>query len=212
MADHPPTVARPVDATGPHPFASFYDDLDGTLAEAWRMLARAVVDRKSPLHTPAVATTGIDGTPQVRTVVLRGVNVGLREVRFHTDRRSGKFAEISRDPRVAVLGYDAGHKIQLRLAGRARLHAGDDDIIAAEAWARSQARSRLCYRQPLAPGAAMSAGAVDGEQLASGFENFVVAVVVVEALEWLYLAHAGHRRARFNWDTAGTMTATWLAP
>jgi pyridoxamine 5'-phosphate oxidase len=189
---------------------SFYDDLAGTLDEAWRVLGRGAVDRRSPLHTPAVATTGIDGQPQVRTVVLRGVDKPNRTLRFHSDARSGKFAELTADPRIAVLGYDAGHKIQLRVTGRATLHTGDN--TAAAAWAKSQAMSRMCYRQAEAPGTALAVSAPAGPLLDDGSEHFVVVSVAIHAIEWLYLAHAGHRRARFVWTDGELTAATWLAP
>ncbi len=192
-----------------HRTPSFYDDLGGTLAEAWRLLSRGVADRRSPLHTPAVATTGLDGSPQVRTVVLRGVDPSARTLRFHTDRRSGKFLELTANPRVAVLGYDNPHKIQLRIGGLAHLHHADE--VAQAAWALSQARSRVCYTQPVAPGTAMEDASVTLEPLASGEENFVVVVVSIEAIEWLYLAHAGHRRARFRFEDE-EWRANWLAP
>ncbi len=193
------------------PIPSFYDDLDGTLAEAWRMLSRGVADRRSPFHTPAVATTGLDGAPRVRTVVLRGVDVASRTIRFHSDARSGKFAEISKEPRVAVIGYDAGHKIQLRLTGRAQLHHGAKDTVATQAWAATGDRSRSGYRQSVGPGAAMATGQLLGPPLVDGFENFVAVRVAIDAIEWLYLAHAGHRRAHFTW-TGETLNARWLAP
>lgn len=193
------------------PIPGFYDDLDATLAEVWRLLSRGVADRRSPFHTPAVATVAADGAPSVRTVVLRGVDPMLRAIRFHTDIRSRKFGEIASQPRVALLGYDPGHKIQLRLAGYATAHTGPADQAAVAAWAATRDRSRVCYMQAVAPGEAMPAGAVAEPALADGFQNFVAVTVEVDEIEWLYLAHPGHRRARFAWP-GGRLEATWLAP
>ncbi|MGL4242793.1 MAG: pyridoxamine 5'-phosphate oxidase family protein [Beijerinckiaceae bacterium] len=197
------------------PAPSFYDDLDGTLAEAWRLLGRGVADRRSPFHHPAVATIGLDGRPQVRTVILRGCDVAGRTLRFHTDRRSAKVAEIATQSRVAMHFYDPGHKIQLRVSGEAAAHR--DDIIADAAWAGSRLFSRQCYGIAPGPGVAIEAGPafalpdVTEDATADGRGNFVAVTLAIDELEWLYLAAAGHRRARFTWDT-GAFSATWLVP
>jgi hypothetical protein len=162
------------------------------------------------MHTPAVATTGLDGRPQVRTVVLRGLDVASRSLRFHTDRRSGKFGELSADPRIAVLGYDAGRKVQLRIGGVATLHADSD--VAERAWAGSRPMSMMCYRQARSPGSALFTAQIDDATLPDGRENFTVVVVTITEVEWLYLAAQGHRRARFTWGPDEALSATWLAP
>jgi pyridoxamine 5'-phosphate oxidase len=195
--------------SGPSFIPSFYNDLTETGAEAWRVIGRGAVDRRSPFHTPSVATIGLDGQPQARTVVLRAVDPVARTLRFHTDRRSTKFVELSADARVTVLGYDAGRKIQLRLAGRATLHHGD--ALATAAWAQSRAMSQACYAQTEAPGTPLTHAGNAPSGTDAGFANFTVVSVQIFELEWLYLAHEGHRRARFAWGT-GKLQQTWLAP
>ncbi len=192
------------------PIPSHYNDLSGSLAEAWRLLTRGAADRKSPMHTPAVATIGVDGRPRVRTVVLRHADPSARTLRFHTDVRATKVSEFAANPSVQIMTYDAGNKIQLRLLGRATAHHGDD--VAHAAWDRSQLQSQQCYRQQASPGTtaddpltALVPMAADGQQ------NFVAVVVTIDELEWLYLAHSGHRRARFRW-VDGQLTSSWLAP
>ena len=47
----------------------------------------------------------------------------------------------------------------------------------------------------------------------AGRDNFCAILCTAFELEWLYLAAAGHRRARFAWSESGALTtATWLAP
>jgi pyridoxamine 5'-phosphate oxidase len=197
----------------PHP--SFYDDLDGTLAEAWRLIARGVADRRSPFHHPVVATTGLDGSPQARTVILRGCDVAGRTLRFHTDARSEKVREIDADPRAALHFYDPGSKIQLRLTGEAALHR--DDAIADAAWAGSRVFSRQCYGIAPGPGTPIAQSRdfvlpdVTDEATAAGRAHFTAVTIRVLRLEWLYLAAAGHRRARFAW-AGDVASAEWLAP
>lgn len=198
MSPHPPTF-----------IPSFYDDLGETIAEAWRVVGRGAVDRKSPLHTPTVATTGLDGSPRLRTVVLRASDSSARTLWFHTDQRSAKFAELSRDPRIAIMGYDPGRKIQVRLSGTATLHITDD--VAKAAWAKSRPTSLVCYQQVEPPGSPLNTPRSLASPDTDGFANFVVIAATVQELDWLYLAHEGHRRARCTWTSTGAH-ATWLAP
>jgi pyridoxamine 5'-phosphate oxidase len=197
------------------PPPSFYDDLDGTLAEAWRLIARGVADRRSAFHHPVVATLGLDGTPRARTVILRGCDAAGRVLRFHTDQRSEKVREIAACPDVALHFYDPGAKIQLRLAGRATAHR--DDAVADTAWAGSRVFSRQCYGIAPGPGTPIAAGEdfslpdTTDEATAAGRAQFVAVTVEIVTLEWLYLAAAGHRRARFDW-TGGALKASWLTP
>ncbi|GJD48477.1 Pyridoxine/pyridoxamine 5'-phosphate oxidase [Methylobacterium crusticola] len=198
MTDHPP----------------FYDDLPGCLAEAWLRLGEGVAQRRGAFHTPALATTGRDGAPRLRTVVLRGADAAARSLRFHCDARSDKAREIARDPRVALHAYDAGAKIQLRVEGAATLHG--DDAVAEAAWAASLPMSRVGYATAPAPGTPIPAGDAyalpgDAAQAQGGRAHFRAVVVAVARLEFLYLARAGHRRALFTWE-AGAAGATWLAP
>jgi pyridoxamine 5'-phosphate oxidase len=190
------------------------DDLDLTHAEAWGLLGRGVADRKCAFHSPAVATIGLDGHPRSRTVVLRAVDHPSRSLQFHTDRRSAKVAELQADPRASVLFYDAGWKVQIRIGGQATLH--DEDLVGAEAWHRTRPMSRVCYTQSSAPGSIATEPAVavlpDPRGDAFARENFVAVRITVLTLEWLYLAHAGHRRALFTYAPDKAVTSTWLAP
>ena len=186
------------------------ETLDDALAEAFRLLSRAVADRRSPLHTPTLGTIAADGAPSLRTVVLRAFDPAARTLRIHTDRRSAKAAEIAANPRAMLHGYDAGAQVQVRLAGRATLH--HDDATAETAWAASREMSRQCYAAAHAPGAPLPAPIPAPADPVAGRPNFAAVTLAIDSLDWLHLAHAGHRRARFAWDGAGSLSATWLAP
>ena len=190
----------------------FYTDLDAVRTEAFRLLSRGVTDRRSPFHTPVVATIGTDGLPQARTVVLRGFDPEARVLRFHTDRRAGKVAELRQSPAVSLLFYDARAKIQVRVVGSAQVHHGD--AVAEAAWAKTRSFSRLCYRQATAPGVIIDDPATGlGEPSDDGLVRFTVVRVAMTALDWLYLSVQGHRRARFVWSPDGIgPDASWMAP
>ena len=195
---------------------AFVYSLEETRAEAFRALDRAASDRRSAMHTPSVATLGLDGSPRSRVVVLRHFDGVERSLRFHTDNRSEKYAELQRDARISVLFYDAGEKIQLRLSGRASLHVSDE--VADQAWASSQAMSRHCYVTEPAPGSVLSDGGAftipKGRTLTDeGRRHFCVVRMQFTRLEWLWLGSDGHRRAVFEWR-AGSIDPlmTWLVP
>ena len=87
-----------MDASAPilsNPLPEFYDDLHAAFNRAWRLLELGTKDRRSVFHTPSIATIAEDCTPEVRTVVLSAASQKDATLRFHTDRRSGKFQQAS---------------------------------------------------------------------------------------------------------------------
>jgi len=194
----------------------FYDDLAATHRHAWTMLEQAVADRDAAFHTVQVASLGLDDAPRVRTVVLRAADAAERTLRFHTDARSPKAAELTREPRVEVLAYDPAAAVQLRLSGAGRVEA--EGTLAQSAWVSSRPMSRKCYRIALAPGTPI-ADPYDGlppdhaqVRPDDGRAAFCIVRISVTRLDWLFLAHEGHRRARFGYGPDGTVTSTWLVP
>lgn len=195
---------------------TFYDDLPASYEEAWTMLTRAKVDRRSAFHTPTIATVDAQGCPQLRTVVLRGADKSAALLRFHTDRRARKVAEIAAQPCVSMHFYDKKSKIQLRVTGVATAHM--DGPLKEDAWAGSRDMSRECYRINKAPGTRLDdandwAIPQNPEDPDLGKENFVAVGIQVQSIEWLYLARGGHRRALFQIGEGGALKAsTWLVP
>ncbi len=102
-----------------------WGNLEAILTEAWAMLARGVANAADPCHTPVLGTSSPHGC-NLRTVVLRQTDQNDRVLICHSDLRAGKVQEIRRDPRVSWLFYHPQEKVQLRIAGQARLHTGDD--------------------------------------------------------------------------------------
>lgn len=194
------------------PLPAFYDALDLTLEEAWTRLVRGAADRRSALHTPVLATIGLDGAPQLRTVVLRAADRKQASLFVHTDARSTKWAEIAARPEIALLFYDPAAKLQLRVAGTAIRHNADE--ITAAAWARTQPMSRICYQVTHPPGRRIETpeeAEFDAAATADGVANFAVLQLTINSIEVLHLAAAGHRRSRF--ERAGeTYTGSWLVP
>jgi len=197
-----------------------YNCLDAVKREAFALLSRGVGDRRSAFHTPVLVTHGLDGFPAARTVVLRAFDPNVRTITIHSDCRSGKMAEITKNDRAAAVFYDARKKIQIRITGHCRLHHQDD--VARNAWRKVPAFSRRCYlAEP--PGSVAEkpssglpselkkrAPALDESEM--GSTNFVVIRFQLLALEWLYLSARGHRRAKIEWRDTNREHAAWLSP
>ena len=188
------------------------DTLDDVVADIVARLEDAAANRKSAMHTPAVASADAD----VRTLVLRGFDRDAMTLRFHSDVRSPKIGVIGADPRVGILLYDKEAKVQLRVRGRCRIERAG--AIADAAWERSANFARRCYLAPKPPGTPEDEPSpnlpedvrdeepTDERLDAEARKNFCVLIVEIAEVDWLYLAHDGHRRAVWDGDRA-----RWLA-
>lgn len=192
-----------------------FDDLEAVRRDWLGRLARGARDRKCPMHAPVVVTGSVDA----RIMVLRAFDQGSACLRFHTDARSPKVAEIAADPRMAVLFYDKSAKIQIRVRGTGRIE--NDGPVADAAWAACTNFARRCY---LGHGPGMLANGPtsglpaefeglepDDEQLIPARPNFAVLLVDIAEIDWLYLAHTGHVRAQFVRDGEG-WAGRWVSP
>ncbi|KAL1520239.1 hypothetical protein AB1Y20_023709 [Prymnesium parvum] len=214
------------------------ESLDATFAHAWRLLRLSVAPRRSPplvsFRTPVVASSDASGAPQQRVMVLRAVECdgydapgpppsALPRLRFHTDVRSRKCAELSGGARCGVLFYDKAEKLQLRAAGRAQLHElRRQHAEAARAWGEAAPMSRKCYFVDEAPGQAVSLEAlrglrealrgVDTQRAEPPSPHFACIVVHVSQLELLYLSHDDSRRAVARYSVADGGASDGSAP
>lgn len=190
-----------------------FDTLDACLTDCRDRLIRAPRDRKSPLHTPVIVTADVDA----RVMVLRAFDASAWRLRLHTDTRAPKAAAIAADPRIAVLFYDKGAKIQIRARGTGAILRTGPEVDAA--WNASTNFARRCYLGE-GPGAGSDAPTSglppefegvepDDAQLIPARENFALLRITLTALDWLYLAHTGHVRAQFNRAGAGEDAAEW---
>ena len=186
------------------------------------MVGRGVQDRHSAFHTPVLATQSAEGS-QARVLVLRAADVAARALTFHTDTRSAKLPELAVDSRAALVFYDGGRKVQLRLKGSISVHANDS--LSHLRWIGSRPSSLRCYlgAQPgnTSPGqtsglpAHVEGREPDVQELVSAEPNFAVLQLSVQRLEWLHLHSRGQRRALFTWADAPASSRCdmrWLKP
>jgi 3-hydroxyisobutyrate dehydrogenase len=185
--------------------------------DTWNRLVNGAVKSRDPLHTPCVATdSGNDIS--LRTVVLRKAIPETKELRFHTDTRSKKWQELTLNPSISALFYDAADRIQIRVKGRAELQLNNE--ITTAAWQKTSLSSRRCYLTNFDP-SSFTDNPTSGlpehieqenfslEESEMGYQNFGIVSIKVQNIDWLWLHHAGHRRAYFDYVSG---SFSWMIP
>lgn len=194
--------------------------LDSMLDLCWDELTAGCSSAKHGFHQPIISTVDSQGFPHARMVVLRGVSRDDRTIWCHTDARAPKVAEIKAQPATAWTFYDRSRKLQTRLLAQAEILTTGP--VWEQAWQRSRLSSRRCYMAPLAPGTQTAAPDPNlpesvrdrvptEEETTPGKTNFAVLKGRVSAIDCLHLAHNGHIRAQFTWDSSGSLKSNWVA-
>jgi len=185
--------------------------------DTWNRLVNGAVKSRDPLHTPCVATHSVNDI-SLRTVVLRKAIPETKELRFHTDTRSKKWQELTLNPSISALFYDAADRIQIRVKGRAELQLNND--ITTAAWQKTSLSSRRCYLTNFDP-SSFTDNPTSGlpehieqenfslEESEMGYQNFGIVSIKVQNIDWLWLHHAGHRRAYFDYIS---YSFSWMIP
>ena len=132
-----------------------------------------------------------------------------RTLTIHTDARARKVGEIQEDPRATFHVWDDKRSIQVR----ARVHVSRAiGEVEEREWEGLSERAQALYGIEPAPATRVDSPA---EQPASPSDaarsNFLVLQAEVTTLEWLFLFHAGHRRALFEWQDERWSSA-WMVP
>jgi 3-hydroxyisobutyrate dehydrogenase len=185
--------------------------------DTWNRLVNGAVKSRDAFHTPCVATQ-CNGDINLRTVVLRKALPEIKELRFHTDTRSKKWKELTLNPSISALFYDAADRIQIRVKGRAVLQFNND--ITAAAWQKTSLSSRRCYLTNFDPSSFTdnpTSGLTEHIEQENftlveseiGFNHFGIVSIQVQNIDWLWLHHAGHRRAYFDYETG---SFSWMIP
>jgi len=185
--------------------------------DTWNRLVNGAVKSRDAFHTPCVATQ-CNGDINLRTVVLRKALPEIKELRFHTDTRSKKWKELTLNPSISALFYDAADRIQIRVKGRAVLEYNNH--ITTAAWQKTSLSSRRCYLTNFDPSSFVdnpTSGLPEYieqenftlEESEIGFNHFGIVSIQVQNIDWLWLHHAGHRRAYFDYVSR---SFSWMIP
>ena len=183
------------------------DSLDAIHQACWQQLRDAALDKLHGWRLMALATVGAsaDDGPQaeLRTVVLREVDVAARQLLFFTDARSPKAAQLAQQPRAALLLWCARLGWQLRL--RVSVEVQTSGLAVSSRWAKVKlSPAAQDYLSPLPPGAPLRGHQPER----ASRDHFAVCTAQVEAIDWLELHPQGQRRALFD----GAGQGRWVTP
>ncbi len=184
----------------PHPWAGALDTL---LQQVWQRLMRGAHDRHAPSRHPTLATVSPDGMPNVRTVVLRGVDKTAGRLEIHTNWRSAKITDIQARPVAALHVWDSGQKLQIRLQTDVDVITGQQ---AAVAWSKVPEGSRTAYSVQ-APGTPIT-HALAYDRLPDP-EAFTILSLRIRSMDILHLG-SDHRRAVYLRDNH--WSGQWVSP
>jgi len=161
----------------------------------WRPLlkvARAREGRQPAARWLQLATTGLDGTPRVRTLVFRGWH-GDDRLELYTDTRSAKFAELMQQPKVELCWLLPKAKQQYRFRAK---WLREEQNSNAERWQSLSPQGRALWGWP-PPGLPLERDADFPEQLEDSValpENFLVVQLQIYRVERLHLTYHPHQR------------------
>ena len=96
------------------------DDLPAIHQACWQQLAACTADKAHAWRVLGLATAD-GGLPDLRSVVLREVDVPARTLMFFTDARSPKVGQITAQPQATLLAWSPVLGWQLRLRVRPQL-------------------------------------------------------------------------------------------
>jgi pyridoxamine 5'-phosphate oxidase len=197
----------------------YYNNLDETYLKIWNLLENGLANRNSPFHIPTFVcgkNQNFDG----RIVVLRGVSKIEKKIWFHSDVRSNKIKILKSNPLSSLLFYDKSEKIQLRISCISKINYQNE--ITKKSWKKTAHMSRQCYLGEHSPGAVSTIPTsgltknIDDfkysiEESEIGYKNFCLVENFIKAIEWLYLAAKGHRRAYFKLNN-DLIEKKWINP
>ena len=190
----------------------FYNSLDETKKEIFSLLFQGVKKRKSNFHNTVLNTVTLDNKPEARTVILRGFDTEKLIVSIHSDLRAKKIVELQKNDNVCLVFYDDQKKIQLRVRGTANIRESYEN-----SWNKLSNWSRRCYLSTRNPGmiCEFALEAPSSEKSKDGLKNFSVIQILINEIEWLFLASQGHRRAIFSVErnkSKLSVNGKWLVP
>ncbi|WP_271782070.1 pyridoxamine 5'-phosphate oxidase family protein [Aquimarina algiphila] len=158
-----------------------------------RDLKAASKTKDHPFRYFTLATSDINGTPKMRTVVLRETNDQLQLI-FYTDKRSEKMNHIKEHDAVSLLFFDTERLLQISIQANAKIITDDSKLQSI--WNQIPQNSRKEYTSKLSPGKAIkNPEAVD---YLEGKHFFSVIKIIPNRIEYLRLKRPNHIRVLFK--------------
>ncbi|MCK8522064.1 pyridoxamine 5'-phosphate oxidase family protein [Aquimarina sp. D1M17] len=158
-----------------------------------RDLQEAAKTPGHPFRYFTLATTNENGTPRLRTVVLREIDQ-LSNLIVYTDKRSEKITHINKHAIVSLLFLDKERLIQLSIEAKATLIEDPEKTRAI--WGQIPEKSKKDYTSKYTPGKEIK-DPQNVEFLTQG--NFFAAIrLIPQKIEYLRLKRPNHIRVLFS--------------
>lgn len=180
--------------------------------EIWNLINDAVSTKKNPLKTVCLSTTGINGFPESRIVVLRNVNKETKTIEIHTDSRSEKYQQLISNPNSSLLFYDPENLRQIRMLAFAKTYHQNE--VALQVLNTLSVLAKNLYGLDTHPG---TEGKIDIQKSANYVEenskkHFVVIRLKILSIDFLELNREFHKRAILSYHDNSLVSASWVMP
>lgn len=182
-------------------------------------LKNSVEDRSHGFHIIQFGTWSQKG-PQIRSVVLRRVELQPLRIYFHTHLESPKISEIRENDMTAIHAYCGQCRKQLRFQGRSRVLTSGP--IYQEQMDHLTPSASRCYLTAFAPSSVLPSyhsNIIDQFQdraptmndKLSVYPQFAVIEFIPSEVDALFLRAQGHMRLQGTYQESG-LQLTWVAP
>lgn len=156
-------------------------------------LFKGIHKKGHPFRYPVFGSLSLQGTPDLRTVVLRQVTEDLT-LRIYTDMRSSKISQIENNNAVSLLFYHSKQLVQVKVEGIATIITDKDQLQ--KYWSGVQPNSRKDYSTSLKPGSSISNP--DAVEYTSEEHHFTIIEIAPTLMEYLKLKRPNHLRIQFS--------------
>ncbi|MBV1868760.1 MAG: pyridoxamine 5'-phosphate oxidase family protein [Marinosulfonomonas sp.] len=185
--------------------ADWRSTLDGVLNKAWCELEDFQSPRSGPPGLATLATTGPDGAPELRSVVLRSASRASAVVETLTDAATPKVAQLRLAPQIGLLVWCPELLLQIRLRGEATVITGKD---LPDEWAALPKEARQNYGVTPDPGTPIAAS--DAYQRVPERNRLACLRVTLRQIDVVHLDPKHDIRALYT--RADAWRGQWLAP
>ena len=150
-----------------------------------------------------LATSGLDGSPQCRTVVFRGYS-NMHQLRFITDSRSDKWLELTQNPKVSICWYFTDTREQYRFSGEALLTSDLEEKTQQWQTLSQSGKKQFLWGTPKSVRQDSYSIAVDDNNIPQlPPKHFAVVDVNVESLDYLTLRGDPQNRILYRQNEQG---------
>lgn len=156
-------------------------------------LKTALEKKEHPFRYFTLASSSINGTPRLRTVVLRTIDEDLN-ISIYTDSRSKKITHITAQNNVSMLFFDPQKMVQISIRAKAKIIT--DPSFIKPIWDQVPQHSRKDYSSLLPPGTAIE----NPEKIDVSEEKhfFCVLKMIPNRIEHVQLGRVYHTRSLFK--------------